>query len=81
MVIKSGHFPGHIREGFQDVLDEHREGDWDQPQVGPRVRRYIGFLWNCTDIMPSWCSEILGLQGGGTYAMGVRRIHREWKDL
>ena len=52
---------------------------WDEPP--PTVRWLLGQLWNCTDILPGmWRTEIdqwADYTTAGTYAAGVRVVHRE----
>jgi hypothetical protein len=45
--VTSGHAPGHIRNEFETLAEDRSA--WPSPEM----RRLIGRLWNCTDIMPS----------------------------
>ncbi len=70
---RGGHAPGHLREAFIE---------WAEAGCDPRgivmdaedrpVRWIVGQLWNCTDVMPHYVCDTLGLRHGSTYAMAVR---------
>ncbi len=69
--VISGHAPGHIRNEFETLAEDRSA--WPSPVM----RRLIGRLWNCTDIMPSMlCAELLDEPAGSTYAQGVRSLHQ-----
>ncbi len=68
--VISGHAPGHVRNEFE-ALAEDRSA-WPSPEM----RRLIGRLWNCTDIMPSMLCAELDERPGSTYAQGVRSLRQ-----
>ena len=80
---RGGHAPGHLREGFQVYLEKLDEGS---PPNKLRIgygRRLVslnwllGQLWNCTDVMPGECCQILDMDQGSTYAQAVRKVKSE----
>ena len=68
--VISGHAPGHIRNEFETLAEDRSA--WPSPVM----RRLIGRLWNCTDIMPSMLRAELDESPGSTYAQGVRSLRQ-----
>jgi hypothetical protein len=75
------HAPGHLRDAFEEWVEARMsppevEVGWDgRPRP---IRWLLGQLWNCSDIMPSWLCDELGMPAGSTYAQAVRSL---WADL
>lgn len=63
---RGGHAPGIYREAFLDKVEAYRRPS----------DIVIGMLWNCTDILPGDCCDILEIPAGSTYAQAVRLIKR-----
>lgn len=77
---RGGHAPGHLRDGFQEYLEKLDEGSppnkliigyW---QRSVSLNWLLGQLWNCTDVMPGECCQILDMDPGSTYAQAVRKV-------
>jgi hypothetical protein len=68
--VTSGHAPGHIRDEFETLAEDRSA--WPSPEM----RRLIGRLWNCTDIMPSMLCAELDEPPGSTYAQGARSLRQ-----
>jgi hypothetical protein len=68
---KSGHAPGHLRDQFQDAVDEVMANR-------PVDRAIFGWLWNCTDQLPRFTVEQVQELGAttGTYASAARVLMR-----
>ena len=66
--VISGHAPGHIRNEFETLAEDHSA--WSSLEM----RRLIDLLWNCTDIMPSMLCAELDMPAGSTYAEGARSL-------
>ncbi|MCK9593332.1 MAG: hypothetical protein M0Q91_15110 [Methanoregula sp.] len=49
------HAQGHIRDEFYEIIDKiHSDDKWlNSKKNQEQTRRYIGLMWNCTDIIPS----------------------------
>jgi hypothetical protein len=70
---RGGHAPGHIREWFEDLVEDGEPNEEMQEQ-GRSARWVCGQLWNCTDIMASLLCDQLDLPIGSTYARGARAV-------
>jgi hypothetical protein len=83
------HLPGHLRDGFVALViegDEEAEGlffydsdkqeQWERMNAGERRRWLCGQLWNCTDVLPVFYCDEVGLPQGSTYAQAARRIRQ-----
>jgi len=68
--VISGHAPGHIRNEFETLAEDHSA--W----LSPEMRRLIDKLWNCTDIMPAMLCAELDKPAGSTYAQGARSLRQ-----
>jgi len=80
---RGGHAPGHLREGFAHYLEMLEEG---RPPKRLRIGYWnrsvslvwlLGQLWNCTDVMPQECCQILDMDQGSTFAQAVRKVKAE----
>lgn len=69
--LRGGHATADIREAFLECLDAPADEGW-QPFGGKG--RVLGRLWNCTDIVPGYYCNELGLQTGSTYAQAIRAL-------
>ena len=63
--LTGGHAPGHIRDRFAEAVE-------NADINGQRAA--AGYVWNCTDVMPSHVCELLDLTAGATYAQGARAV-------
>lgn len=74
------HAPGHLRDAFQDLIDQEffLDGDLlDQIEVSGKpwpVEKLLGQLWQCTDVLPVTSCAQLDLPQGSTYAAAVQHI-------
>lgn len=70
------HMPGHIRDAFLGYLEGDGEPSLnDVVEVGSEmwtVRRLIGKLYHCADILPSHACSQLDIPQGSTYAQVAR---------
>jgi hypothetical protein len=71
MSIASGHAPGHVREEFLEAVDAACSFDSDAADQA-ELHRISGYLWNCTDTLPSAYCSALDLPAGSTYAQAAR---------
>ena len=85
MKIKSGHIQSHLREAFQEWLDQFGSDfpvslDAVTSQDGePMTGRWlIGQLWNCTDTLPNNYCDQLNVAKGSSYASAVRSLSKEF---
>ena len=68
-----GHVGGHLRDAFADFIEGPSEDHFhDDKQLD--LQKLTGLLWNCTDIMQSWCCSELEMPLGSTYARAVRKL-------
>jgi|SaaInl4_135m_RNA_FD_contig_21_2495795_length_470_multi_9_in_0_out_0_1 hypothetical protein len=85
---RGGHAPGYLRDAFLEWIEEGYYIRYFTPDIesqsvevgdsGIRPLRWLlGQLWNCTDVMPGVYCEMLDLERGSTYAMGVRSLRQE----
>ena len=78
------HAKGHLREAFEEAVDEHgmcvRELPADAPVGGDQQGRpltwgqFTGLLWNCTDVIPVYVCNDLDFPQGSSYAHLVRDL-------
>jgi len=71
---RGGHAPGHLRESFDEWVQDKQPTEVEVDYVKRSGRWLIGQLWNCSDIMPSDLCADLDMWPGSTYAQGVRSI-------
>ena len=67
---RGGHSPQHLR----DELVEHVTRPPGQDNSRIPIKKSIGQLWNCSDVVPREWAEELGVLPGSTYAQSVRRM-------
>jgi hypothetical protein len=67
-----GHAPQCLREGLLDYIGGRSAEYWNQASI----KKLIGQLWNCTDVVPRDWVEEFRVVPGSTYAQGVRRLAR-----
>ena len=67
------HVGGHLREEFQEILEDHlsRRAVVTRESVPVAL---LGALWNCTDVLPSGCCEALDMPHGSSYAQAVQSL-------
>ena len=74
----SGHAPGHLRDAFCYLVEggwsEFLQPTFDFEEETYEVKRLLGRLWNCTDILPGWACEELDIPRGSTYAKAVQFV-------
>ena len=82
------HAPGHIRNAFLELVEgvtvdgevlfdnEDAREQWDRMEVEGQIQSLAGWLWYCTDIMPGYACDELGLSQGSTYAEAVQLIRK-----
>ena len=77
---RGGHAPQDVRDAFCGMVEETFKHDRVKVDVGGDLRTVkwvLGQLWNCTDIMPGYCCDMLDLRGKCTYAAGARLIRSQ----
>jgi hypothetical protein len=78
------HAPAHVRSAFHDLVAGHEvDGEalfgneaaqlqWDRMEVEGQLQALAGWLWYCTDSMPAWVCDELGMPRLSTYAEAAR---------
>ncbi len=76
---RGGRAPDYLRNAFidwvglSDLSIDTCEYDGEE---GIPIDAILGWLWNCTDIMPAYACRALELRQRSTYAQGVREAKR-----
>lgn len=88
---RGGHAPGHLRDAFVEWLEASWYSGDASPSLNDdvsgyvddwhgntwTVRKLLGHLWNCTDILPGAIYRELDFDSMQTYAAAVRMIKAE----
>lgn len=65
------HKSSRLRETYLEYLD-------GKDELAPEnLIQVLGYLWNCTDILPGDYCRQLDIPSGSTYAQAVQRHKRE----
>lgn len=78
------HYPGHIREAFEEWVDTGLPAvatlDVNYEPTEVPARRFLGILWNCSDILPGHVCRELDMPQGSTYAKAARALRAELEE-
>jgi hypothetical protein len=75
------HYPGHLRDAFVQWLDEGRpdtatvEVDYEPRQWA--AERLLGRMVHCTDVLPGYAYDELGLDCRQTYGAVAQQLLAE----
>ena len=72
---RGGHAPGYLRDALIEYVGNDGQDDGPIP-----IKKLVGLLWNCTDVVPREWAEELGVLQGSSYAQSVRHLARILED-
>jgi excisionase family DNA binding protein len=75
---KGGHAPGPLRDAFTEWVELYEQADEIPLTVQYEddekpLKWLLGQLWNCTDVLPGVCCDILEMPHA-SYATAVRKV-------